>query len=225
MQMLDRLKYLFVKKIYADHNDAPAVKSALGALISGLPLDGLGLNIGAGKTQLDSRIKNLEIDPGDSIDYVGSVENIPCADGMFDLVVTQEVLEHVQSPFLAVKEIHRVLKNGGYAYIQLPFVIGFHPCPNDYWRFTHEGLTELVHSANLKIVNLSMAVGPAVGFYRILVEFLAIFFSAFYWRLYKPFKFLFSVVCYPIKWLDPVLSRTREANRIAGGFFVVCQKV
>ena len=225
MQKIDRLKYLFIKKIYADHNDARAVQQALGDLISGLPVNGMGLNIGAGKTQLDARIKNLEIEPGPGIDYVGSVEKIPCNDGVFDLVVTQEVLEHVQSPFVAIREIHRVLKSGGYAYIQLPFVIGFHPCPNDYWRFTHEGLSELVQSAQLKIVKTAMAVGPAVGFYRILVEFLAIFFSVFYWRLYKPAKLVFSIVCYPIKWLDPLLARTREANRIAGGFFIVCQKV
>lgn len=225
MQTIDRLKYLFVKKVYGDHNDAHVVKSTLNELISRLPPDAVGLNIGAGKTQLDSRIKNLEIEPGDGIDYVGSVENIPCEDSLFDLIVTQEVLEHVASPFLAIKEIHRVLKTGGYAYVQLPFVIGFHPCPNDYWRFTHEGLRELILSANLKILNTAMAVGPAVGFYRILVEFLAILFSVFHWRLYKPFKLLASIICYPIKWLDPILARTREANRIAGGFFIVCQKV
>lgn len=225
MQMIDRLKYLFIKKIYADHNDALAVKSTLSELISRLPANAVGLNIGAGKTQMDARIKNLEIEPGEGIDYVGSVEKIPCDDSTFDLIVTQEVLEHVPSPFVAIKEIHRVLKSGGYAYIQLPFVIGFHPCPNDYWRFTHEGLTELVLSAGLKIVKTAMAVGPAVGFYRILVEFLAIFFSVFYWRFYKPSKLLFSIVCYPIKWLDPLLARTRQANRIAGGFFIVCQKV
>jgi SAM-dependent methyltransferase len=224
MQMIDRLKCLFIKKIYADHNDAGAVKSTLGAVIAQLPTHAVGLNIGAGKTQLHPRIKNLEIGSGPGIDYVGSVEKIPCDDGSFDLVVTQEVLEHVPSLFVAIQEIHRFLKAGGFAYIQLPFVIGFHPCPNYYWWFTHKGLSELVLSAGLTIVKTAVAVGPAVGLYRILVEFLAILFSVFYWRLYKPFKLLFSILCYPIKWLDPILARSREANRIAVGFFIVCQK-
>ena len=110
--MIDEIKYFLIKK-YADHNDAKVIKSALNELLSKLSADSIGLNIGAGKTKIDSRIKNLEIEPGDGIDYVGSVEKIPCNSDYFDLVITQEVLEHVASPFLAIKEIHRVLKKEG----------------------------------------------------------------------------------------------------------------
>jgi len=223
--MIVEIKYFFIKKIYADHNDAKAITSTLNELLSKLSDDSVGLNIGAGRTKIDRRIRNLEIAAGENIDYVGSVEKIPCDSDCFDLVITQEVLEHVQSPFLGIKEIHRVLKKGGYAYIQLPFIIGYHPCPNDYWRFTHEGLAELVKNADFQIIKTSIAVGPAIGFYRILVEFLAIVMSVFYWRLYKPAKFIFSILCYPIKLLDPLLVRSREAMRISGGYFIVCQKL
>ncbi len=123
-----------------------------------------------------------------------------------------------------MQEIHRVLKTGGYAYIQLPFVIGYHPCPHDYWRFTHEGITELAESQQLEVIQTSITVGPAVGLYRILVEFLAITCSVLYWRLYKPAKLFFALLCYPLKLLDPILVRTREAGRIAGGYFVICRK-
>jgi SAM-dependent methyltransferase len=222
--MIDKLKYLFVKKIYADHNDTNAVKGALHELLARLTANSIGLNIGAGRTKIDDRIKNLEIEPGEGIDYVGSVEAIPCANDYFDLVITQEVLEHVADPFTAIKEIHRVLKKGGYAYVQLPFVIGYHPCPQDYWRFTHEGLVELAKAADLEIVKMDVAVGPAVGFYRILVEFFAIIFSVFYWRLYRPAKFLFAILCYPVKFLDPLLRKSREAKRISGGYFIICRK-
>ena len=71
--------------------------------------------------------------------------------------------------------------------------------------FTHEWLAELVKFANFEIVKTCIAVGPAVGFYRILVEFLAIVMSVFYWRFYKPAKFIFAILCYPIKLLDPIL--------------------
>lgn len=42
-----------------------------------------------------------------------SVEELTFADGTFDLVVTQDVLEHVFHPERAVAEIHRVLRPGG----------------------------------------------------------------------------------------------------------------
>jgi SAM-dependent methyltransferase len=222
--MIDELKYLFVKHVYADHNDSRTVRQALSELLAELPADSTGLNVGAGRTRLDNRIKNLEIAPGENIDYVGSVESIPCDSESFDLVITQEVLEHVPSPQKAMAEIYRVLKKGGRAYVQLPFVIGYHPCPSDYWRFTHEGIVELAKSADFEIVKTAAAIGPAVGFYRILVEFLAIVVSIVCWRLYKPAKAIFSILCYPVKLLDPLLSRSRQAMRISGGYFVICRK-
>lgn len=222
--MMENLRQAFVKSVYADHNESRAVKQALAELLGGLAPGAVALNIGAGQTRLDPRVQNLEIAAGPGIDYVGSAENIPCESASIDLVITQEVLEHVKSPRAAMREIHRVLRDGGRAYIQLPFVIGYHGCPSDYWRFTHEGIVELARDAGFEIVRSGTVVGPAVGYYRILVEFLAITFSMLYHRLYKPAKGLFSLLCYPLKWLDPLLSRNREAHRISGGYFVICRK-
>jgi SAM-dependent methyltransferase len=223
--MLAKLKYWYIKKIYADHNDAKIVRETLHHFLAASPASALGLNIGAGKTKIDPRVKNLEIEAGEGIDIVGSVENIPCPDGHFDFVLTQEVLEHVPSPDRAMKEIHRVLKTDGRVYIQLPFVIGYHPCPNDYWRFTHEGMAQLAGANGFKVVQSGLSVGPAVGFYRIAVEFFAVLASALFRKLYKPTKLVFSLVLYPIKWLDPLMRRSLQANRIAGGYFIVCEKV
>lgn len=222
--MLARLKYWYIKKIYADHNDARIVQDTLRRLLDAFPSTASGLNIGAGQTKIDIRVKNLEIEAGEGIDIVGSVEAIPCEDSTFDFVITQEVLEHVTSPDLAMKEIHRVLKTAGRVYIQLPFTIGYHPCPHDYWRFTHEGMAHLVQSNGFRIVEQGLSVGPAVGFYRIAVEFFAVLASVLWQRLYKPTKLAFSLVLYPVKWLDPLMRKSPEANRIAGGYFIVCEK-
>lgn len=224
LNYLGKVKYWFVKNIYADHNSSKTVKTALASVLDQMPSDFTGLNIGAGMSQLDPRIKTLEIEDGPGIDLVGSVEDIPSDDNQFDLIVTQEVLEHVEAPFTAMKEIYRVLKPGGLAYIQLPFVIGYHPCPHDYWRFTHEGMQALASSANLKVEEISLSVGPAVGFYRILVEFVAVLFSSIWNPLYKPFKIISAIVFFPIKFLDPLMRRSKEADRIAGGYLIICRK-
>jgi SAM-dependent methyltransferase len=39
----------------------------------------------------------------------------------FDLVITQDVLEHIKEPELAFAEIHRVLKHGGFHIFTIPF--------------------------------------------------------------------------------------------------------
>lgn len=222
--MLEKIQYFFVKKIYADHNNSKAVKQAMCRMLESIPTNGKGLNIGAGKTKIDSRIKNMEILPETGIDYVGSVEDIPIDSNEFDIIICQEVLEHVKNPWKAVQEIQRVLKKDGLAYIQLPFTIGFHPCPNDYWRFSKEGIEELVRSSNMKIIDSGITVGSATGFYRIAVEFFSILFSLPIPPIYKPAKAFFSIALFPIKLLDPLFALSKEKDRITGGYYIICQK-
>jgi SAM-dependent methyltransferase len=58
----------------------------------------------------------------------------------FDLVVIDQILEHVQDPQRAVSEIWRVLKPGGVCLCATPFLIKIHGSYGDYWRFTELGL-------------------------------------------------------------------------------------
>ena len=52
----------------------------------------------------------------------GYAEDIPFPDEMFDIVIAQEVLEHVFDLKQSLAEIKRVLKTGGLAYIQVPYL-------------------------------------------------------------------------------------------------------
>jgi SAM-dependent methyltransferase len=49
------------------------------------------------------------------------VTDIPFEDGAFDLVICNHVLEHIPDDQRAMREIFRVLKNGGQALLQVPF--------------------------------------------------------------------------------------------------------
>ena len=146
----------------------------------------------------------------------------PTEDGKFNLVVTQECLEHVADPFKAVEEIHRVLKKDGKLFIQLPFIIGYHPGPTDFWRFTKEGIRELVERAGFKVQEIGITVGPSSGFYRIAVEYFAVLFSLPLSKLYVPFKALLAVLFYPMKWLDPLLNRSSPSGSCSRGLLYYC---
>lgn len=157
--MIKKLKRKFVEYIYADHNHSKSVKENLHALLEQIEPGQVGLNVGAGYSRLHPQIKNLDIQDGPNIDYVGSAERLPFENTSFDLIITQETLEHVSDPFLAMGEISRILKPGGKLYCQLPFIIGFHPGPNDYWRFSEQGIKELIKRSGLKILNSGITVG------------------------------------------------------------------
>ena len=65
--------------------------------------------------------------------------DIPFADGSFDAVIAQAVLEHVVDPHRCVAEIHRVLNAQGVVYAETPFMQQVHAGRYDFARFTHLG--------------------------------------------------------------------------------------
>ncbi len=68
------------------------------------------------------------------------MQKLPFADGAFDYVVSDQVIEHLEDPVRAVQESHRVLKNGGIAIHTTCFINYHHPSPKDYWRFSPDAL-------------------------------------------------------------------------------------
>ncbi|MEO1263446.1 MAG: class I SAM-dependent methyltransferase [Bacteroidota bacterium] len=218
------IRFKFVKLIYADHNSSKSVQRALNKVINSLGENELGLNVGAGTSKLGKNIRNLDIQPGENIDYVGKAEAIPVEDNFFSIIITQETLEHVKSPLAAIHEIYRVLKPNGLLYCQLPFIIGYHPGPTDYWRFSKEGIVELVEIAGFEVEECGLSVGSGTGFYRISVEFFSILLSIIFPFLYHFLKAFFAVLLYPIKWLDGLMNYSPHKDRIAGGYYVIAKK-
>ena len=73
----------------------------------------------------------------------------------FDVVICAEVLEHVPDPWLAVRTLHSLSKPGGYVLITTPFLLRYHPAPEDYWRFTPAGLAVLIERAGLELIHVA----------------------------------------------------------------------
>jgi SAM-dependent methyltransferase len=61
----------------------------------------------------------------------------------FGTIFCLSVLEHCEDPFLVAKNLTSLLKPGGQICLSVPFALGFHGYPSDYWRFTHEGIKKL----------------------------------------------------------------------------------
>ena len=76
-------------------------------------------------------------------ELLGCVEDLPVGDGSFDVVLCTQVLEHCDDPARAVAELRRVTAPGGRVLASTHGVQVYHPSPQDYWRWTHEGLRRL----------------------------------------------------------------------------------
>jgi ubiquinone/menaquinone biosynthesis C-methylase UbiE len=94
-------------------------------------LEGFGLNYFA----LDSFIgsNNDGWDRKDKGEYVlGSMEDMPLENDMFDLVVSIHSFEHSLNPIQALKEIKRVLKSDGHVIIVTPYPCKHHILDSDF---------------------------------------------------------------------------------------------
>jgi SAM-dependent methyltransferase len=73
----------------------------------------------------------------------------------YDVVICEQVLEHVVDPCLASQHLLGLCRPGGHVIVSTPFLIRQHELPLygmlDYWRFTPRGLRTLLERAGLEV--------------------------------------------------------------------------
>lgn len=71
------------------------------------------------------------------------IQSMHYENSSFDYVLSDQVLEHVKKPWVAMDELYRVLKPGGIMVLTTCLMNYVHGVPNDYFRFTPDGLRSL----------------------------------------------------------------------------------
>ena len=66
-------------------------------------------------------------------------------DGTFDIIIAEQVLEHIEQPAAALRNAHAMLADDGVLVITTPFLIRIHEYPLDCFRWTQHGLRVLLN--------------------------------------------------------------------------------
>lgn len=73
----------------------------------------------------------------------------------FDVVICEQVLEHVPDPWVAAENLRGLSVPGGHVIVSTPFMVKVHELPEygmaDYWRFTPRGLRLLLERSGLDV--------------------------------------------------------------------------
>jgi SAM-dependent methyltransferase len=89
-----------------------------------------GLNLGCGQFPIEGCL-NVDLSPFAKADFTYDLRRLPYPfpDNSFERIEAHHVLEHLEDPFLVMKELHRILKPGGLLRLSVPhFSRGFtHP--------------------------------------------------------------------------------------------------
>jgi len=206
------------RRFWSTYRNSRMVERALDSVLGPLTAGQRGLNVGAGERRAHPALITIDIARSSVIDCVADARRLPFTDRAFWVVVSQEALEHIADPFVAVREMGRVLKHTGRLLLQTPFVLGYHPDPEDYWRFTAAGVRELFKQAGVVCERVEPAYAAGTGLHRILVEFGAGLAGRLFGPAYRPAKGFLAIVFFPLKWLDGWLGKSGPSDRIAGGF-------
>ena len=65
----------------------------------------------------------------------------------FDLILANQVWEHLDRPYAAPRHVHQMLRPGGHFWVAVPFFVPFHAAPADCSRWSARGLRNLLIEA------------------------------------------------------------------------------
>jgi SAM-dependent methyltransferase len=113
----------------------------------------LYLDLGCGlRRKVYDNCLYLEVYPSLTADLIVEADKpYPIRSGTLDGIGCFAVLEHVRRPWLVVEEIGRMLKAGGRAWIDWPFLQPVHGFPSHYFNATREGLRTLFEDTGFSV--------------------------------------------------------------------------
>jgi len=93
---------------------------------------------------------------------------VPEADARFDLVLSSQVAEHVESPATYLSECFRLLRPGGRLLLSTHGSFEDHAFPTDYQRWTGQGLERDLRRAGFEVLSLEkLTIGPRAVLHQI----------------------------------------------------------
>jgi SAM-dependent methyltransferase len=203
---------------------APVLYSGLTVkkFFSRFPKGSLMLNVGSGPTREHPQVINLDIFPFPEVDVLALGNRLPFSDDVFDAVCSEQVLEHVRNPQEVIAEMIRVTKPGGSIYISVPFIYPYHPSPDDFSRWSIEGVTAMLGTCKTQESGVKM--GPTSALLVVLAMWLATIVSFGNQSLRMVFNHLFMLILSPLKFLDLIIERIPGAQDTAASIYVVAKK-
>ncbi len=98
---------------------------------------------------------NADIKSRQDVDIVLDLTKpLPIANDSSDSALLFNCLYIFENPTNVLREVNRILKPNGFLLLITPFVFNEAPEPNDFWRFTSQGLAKVLSGAGFKNIRI-----------------------------------------------------------------------
>ena len=199
-----------------------ASTDAWASFVAKLSEDDLGLAVGGGPIRFHPTLVNLNVEPLENVDVVADAHHLPYADDSVGAIQCEAVLEHLENPFQAVREMYRVLRPGGEAYCVTPFLQSFHGYPNNFFNPTREGHRHLFGRAGFEVAEAEVCVGPSWMISSLLVEYVSLLIPVRGLRAVA--MIATQVVLLPLPLIDRLMNTSARAHILAATTYVYARK-
>jgi uncharacterized protein YbaR (Trm112 family)/SAM-dependent methyltransferase len=167
-------------------------------------------------------IYNLDISAYPHVDIIADAHQMPFSDDSLDGIVIKNVFEHIRDPIRVRNELERVLRKGGRIYAKVPFLQPFHAVPDDYQRYTINGLHEFFK--HFKVLEEGISIGPSSAMSWMLMEYFGVLFSFNTETGARIARHIGSFLFFWVKYLDIFLRNNKKAHVLASAFYLVLEK-
>jgi len=210
-----------IKAVLTQDYRTQASRDALNNLFTGLADDAICISIGGGPSRAHPRLLNLNIGPFPNVEAVADAHCLPYADDCVDVIHCEAVFEHLYNPLQAAREMHRVLKPSGKAYVCTPFMQAYHGYPHHYQNYTLTGHQTLFKSVGFRIVEAGVCVGPVYT----LVNLIAVFLNEYIPRpMNMAARYLWGAIGACVRPLDKILATRDNAHVLSSTTYAVLEK-
>jgi SAM-dependent methyltransferase len=200
---------------------SPESESAFQSIFTGLADGALCISVGGGPTRVHPALVNLNIGSFPNVDVVADAYELPYVDGVVDAVHCEAVLEHLEYPEAAVREMYRTLRGGGRVFAATPFLQAFHGYPDHYQNFSLTGHVRLFERAGFSILSAGTCVGPSFAMRDLFGNYLR---KGLPGTMGKSALAIWSIATLPLLYLDRLLNRRPRSADIASTTFVLATK-
>lgn len=146
------------RKLYAGQS---LVRILMNSALTRETIRGRVVDIGGGRSP--DYFSYLQIENGAKIEAVDlslspidfEKDALPYASSSIDTVLMCNILEHIYHYSHLLGEARRILAPHGQLIGFVPFWVGYHPDPHDYFRYTHEALQTMLTEAGFEDVTIT----------------------------------------------------------------------
>ena len=145
-----------------------------------------------------------------------TVYNTSFKDGTFDIIISSDVIEHLNEPEIFLKEVKRSLKDGGFLVIGTPIKYTEKPLdPMHVYEFFPHEFEELLKKY---FANVELFQACDLLYFLLYEKIYQIWF-----KKVLPFRYLFNFLS--LFGSNPFLKRKRYQNELFSYMFCVCRKM